>query len=150
VNYNKKWQNRAVFISVSFLLFAVSLTIIFKVFNSNIVFFYSPSEFEPSKQIDKSVRVGGLVKDGSIHYLADNETLEFIITDYRSEMTVNYRGITPTLFKEGQGTIALGKYSIDESKFYAKELLAKHDENYMPPEVYKSLNKNKSPSKENL
>jgi len=104
------------------------------------VFYFSPSELKNSKNISGVFRVGGLVKDGSIHYLEDKETLEFVITDTQSDLVIRYKGIIPALFKEGQGTVALGK--LDESGiFMAKELLAKHDENYMPPEVAKSIKK---------
>lgn len=137
---SKKWHNRALFISISAILFTVALVIIFKVFNENIIFYFSPTELKSAKQSSSLIRVGGLVKDGSIHYLDDKETLSFIITDLETELTVNYRGIIPTLFKDGQGTVALGK--LDESGiFKANELLAKHDENYMPPEVAKSIKK---------
>ncbi len=136
----KSWQNRALFIGISAILFTIGLVIIFKVFNDNIVFYFSPSELNGKKHSSGLIRVGGLVKEGSIHYLEDKETLSFIITDLEAELEVNYKGIIPTLFKDGQGTVALGQVN-ESGVFIAKELLAKHDENYMPPEVAKSIKK---------
>ncbi len=136
----KSWQNRALFIGISAILFTIGLVIIFKVFNDNIVFYFSPSELNSKKHSSGLIRVGGLVKEGSIHFLEDKETLSFIITDLEAELEVNYKGIIPTLFKNGQGTVALGQVN-ESGVFIAKELLAKHDENYMPPEVAKSIKK---------
>lgn len=136
----KSWQNRALFIGISAILFTIGLVIIFKVFNDNIVFYFSPSELNSKKHSSGLIRVGGLVKEGSIHYLEDKETLSFIITDLEAELEVHYKGIIPTLFKDGQGTVALGQLN-ESGVFIAKELLAKHDENYMPPEVAKSIKK---------
>jgi cytochrome c-type biogenesis protein CcmE len=136
----KKWQNRAAFIGITAILLSISLIIIFKVFNENIVFYFSPTELKSAKNSSGLIRVGGLVKDDSISYADNKETLSFIITDLESELTIHYKGIIPNLFKEGQGTVVLGK--LDENGiFQASELLAKHDENYMPPEVAKSIKK---------
>ncbi len=134
----KKWQTRATFIGITAVLFTIALIIIFKVFNDNIVFYFSPTELRQNKNQHNLVRVGGLVKDRSISYLNDKETLSFVLTDLESELTVHYKGIIPNLFKEGQGTVVLGKLN-DDGIFQAAELLAKHDENYMPPEVAKSI-----------
>lgn len=135
---NKKWQNRAVFLGVSSLLFTIAIIIILKVFNDNIVFYFSPSELS-KVQRNSFVRVGGVVKDGSVKYTQD-DFLEFEITDYSADLKIRYKGIVPNLFKEGQGTVAYGQLQ-DNGVFFADELLAKHDENYMPPEVAKSLKK---------
>jgi cytochrome c-type biogenesis protein CcmE len=136
---SKKWQNRALFLGVSSLLIIVAMVIILKVFNDNIVFFYSPSELAKKGQITSFIRVGGMVKQGSVDYLTD-DTLEFTITDFENDLVIRYKGILPNLFKEGQGTVAYGRLG-EGGVFIAEELLAKHDENYMPPEVAKTLNK---------
>lgn len=139
MSIRKKWQNRAVFLGVSSILFVVAIIIILKVFDDNIVFYYSPSELHKVDGSNSYIRVGGVVKDGSVHYV-EGDVLEFIITDYKMDLTIRYRGIVPNLFKEGQGTVAYGKL-VNDNFFQAEELLAKHDENYMPPEVAKALDK---------
>lgn len=98
--------------------------------NDNIVFFYPPSEISKIKKNSK-VRVGGIVKNGSITREEDNK-IRFIITDYSEELEIIYQGILPALFREGQGIVAEGTLQPARS-FLAKKLLAKHDENYMPP-----------------
>ena len=100
--------------------------------NDNIVFFYPPSEISKIKKNSK-VRVGGIVKNGSITREEDNK-IRFIITDYSEELEIIYQGILPALFREGQGIVAEGTLQPARS-FLAKKLLAKHDENYMPPQI---------------
>jgi len=106
----------------------------------NIVYFLSPTEIYKSQNItfDKKIRVGGLVKEDSI---STNETsINFIITDLKNEIVVSYNGLVPNLFSEGKGVVAEGKLK-DKKYFIADKILAKHDENYMPPEVSKALEK---------
>lgn len=138
----KKWQSRLIAFSVSAILISIGLSIILKVFNDNIVFFYSPSELKLKhhKVKESFFRVGGLVKDGSVVSGSNSNSLEFIITDLESELLIVYHGSIPSLFKEGQGVVAYGKLNHD-GKFLAQEILAKHDENYMPREVQNSLKK---------
>ncbi len=131
-------QKRLIFVAGIFLISIISLIFILKNFQNNIVFFFSPSEIDKIRSSHVSVRVGGMIKKDSIKKI-DALTTEFIITDYNNELTINYRGILPDLFREEQGVVAKGKINIAENKFYSNELLVKHDENYMPPEIAKDL-----------
>jgi cytochrome c-type biogenesis protein CcmE len=105
----------------------------------NIVFFYPPSEVYKISYDDNKVRVGGIVKEGSIQKISGAK-ISFIITDNIAEMEIIFDGIVPALFREKQGIVAEGKL-ISEKSFLAKKLLAKHDENYMPPEIVNSIKK---------
>ena len=108
-------------------------------FNQNLMYFYSPSEvLAGDAPKDHMFRVGGLVSDGSVQRLANDLTVSFDVTDQLKSVTVEYTGILPDLFREGQGIIAHGKLR-DDGVFVADEVLAKHDENYMPPEVADAL-----------
>lgn len=104
-------------------------------FNQNLMFFFSPSQVQAGEApVDRSFRVGGMVKDNSLKRHDDGLTVEFIVHDNAQEVPIAYKGILPDLFREGQGIVAQGKLNSD-GKFIADEVLAKHDENYMPPEV---------------
>ena len=123
---------------------ATSIYLILWALRDNIVFFYSPSEIQQKinlKEIDEmsKLRLGGMVKESSIEQL-NNGSINFIITDFDREMVVFYKGIIPDLFKEQQGVIAEGSIN-NEGIFIANSILAKHDENYMPPEVQDTLKK---------
>jgi len=107
-------------------------------FEDNIVFFYSPSDLAAKPPGDRSVRIGGLVEEGSVEKAAEGLTVRFRVTDLAQSMPVTYTGIVPDLFREGQGVVAEGKLGPD-GVFVARELLARHDENYMPPEVADAL-----------
>ena len=132
----KRWHKRIIFLCVIFIFLSAALFFILTAFRDNIVFFFSPSELLLKKQVAaKDLRLGGIVKADSINI--KNNKLEFIITDFEKEIPVEYDGVIPLLFKEESGTVALGRFK--NGKFYAKELLAKHDENYMPKEVADSL-----------
>jgi cytochrome c-type biogenesis protein CcmE len=111
-------------------------------FKSQIVFFYSPSELKSIKEMGREIRIGGLIKENTIKKI-DALTSEFVITDLSQEVKVTYSGILPDLFREKQGIVAKGSFNFDKNKFYAKNLLVKHDEKYMPPEVAKSLGEEK-------
>jgi cytochrome c-type biogenesis protein CcmE len=115
------------------------VALVLSAFQSNLVFFFSPTQVAAGQAPrGKSFRVGGLVKAGSIVRESDGVTLRFVMTDMEREMTVAYKGILPDLFREGKGAVAQGK--LDEGGvFVASEVLAKHDENYMPPEAAKAL-----------
>jgi cytochrome c-type biogenesis protein CcmE len=104
----------------------------------NLVFFYSPSDLQIQRVGDRNFRLGGLVEQGSFKRLPDGRTIEFRVTDNASTIAVTYAGIVPDLFREGQGVIAEGQLRPD-GIFVAREVLAKHDENYMPPEVADAL-----------
>ena len=107
--------------------------------NSNIALYISPTDVAAGKAPkDKVFRIGGLVKEGSLKRQADGVTVSFVVTDTDQDLTVNYKGILPDLFKEGKGVVAQGKLG-GEGSFVANEVLAKHDENYMPPEAAKAV-----------
>ena len=117
---------------------AIVIFIILRSLEENVVYFFSPTEIYNKTNItfDKTIRIGGLVKMNSI---SKNETsISFIITDLKKEIIVSYEGIVPNLFSEGKGVVAEGKLK-DKKYFVASKILAKHDENYMPPEVSKAL-----------
>lgn len=107
--------------------------------NSNIALYISPTDVAAGKAPQgKLFRIGGLVKEGSLAREADGVTIRFIVTDTDKDLTVNYKGILPDLFKEGKGVVAQGKLA-ENGTFTASEVLAKHDENYMPPEAAKAV-----------
>ncbi len=136
---NQKKRKRILFVGLAFLISIISLILIITNFKNNIVFFYSPSEL---KQIQitpqKIIRVGGLIKSGSIKQDIDLGLI-FTITDNETDLDISFNGIKPDLFRENQGMVAKGRLDIKNNIFKADELLAKHDEKYMPPEVKKSL-----------
>ncbi|HYC02913.1 MAG TPA: cytochrome c maturation protein CcmE [Azospirillaceae bacterium] len=107
-------------------------------FEENIVFFYSPSDLQVKPPGERNVRIGGLVEEGSVTKAPEGMTVTFRVTDMAQSVPVTYTGIVPDLFREGQGVIAEGKLGAD-GVFVARELLARHDENYMPPEVADAL-----------
>jgi len=110
-----------------------------KAFNENLMFFYTPSAIKAGEAPQgRSIRVGGLVTNGSVKRQSDGLTVEFDVTDNAETVTVQYTGILPDLFREGQGIVALGRLQ-PNMRFVADEVLAKHDENYMPPEVADAL-----------
>lgn len=122
-------------------LVAVAAALVLNAFQGNVVFFFSPSEVAARKApIDKTFRVGGMVEKGSLKRRADGLTVEFIVTDTAKTIPVVYTGILPDLFKEGKGVVTQGKLGPD-GVFHASEVLAKHDENYMPPEAAHALSK---------
>ena len=123
------------------LLTIAVVVLVLKTLEDNIMYFYSPSEVKESSNIilNNNIRIGGMVKDGSVK--ADEKEIKFIVTDYKNEIIVSYKGTVPALFAEGKGVVAEGKLQ-DKKFFLAKRILAKHDENYMPPEIKESLNNN--------
>ena len=115
------------------------MTLVLRAFNSNLVFFFTPSEVAENKApTDRTFRIGGLVSAGSIKRQPDGLTVAFDVTDTAKTIPVSYKGILPDLFKEGKGVVAQGKIGPD-GVFRAAEVLAKHDENYMPPEAAEAL-----------
>jgi cytochrome c-type biogenesis protein CcmE len=118
---------------------AIAATLILTAFEKNLLYFYSPTQIIAGEApTERSFRVGGLVLDGSVDRDPDSLQVSFVLTDTVNEITVTYNGILPDLFREGQGIVANGKLEIDNT-FKAEEVLAKHDENYMPPEVAQAL-----------
>tara|TARA_E500000331_G_C17226242_1_gene700445 strand:+ start:1116 stop:1493 length:378 start_codon:yes stop_codon:yes gene_type:complete len=118
----------------------IALFFVLKALEERIVFFYSPSELLQKKSISKNlIRVGGLVLKDSINYNSNGLEVTFFVTDKKKKLKISYEGILPDLFREGQGVVVEGKIGIDKEIFYADKVLAKHDENYMPPEVKKII-----------
>ncbi len=118
---------------------AVATVLGLTAFEENLLYFYSPTQVKAGEAPQQhSFRVGGLVVDGSVNRAPDSLTIEFDVTDNTETMTIEYTGILPDLFREGQGIVAMGSLQAD-GRFVAQEVLAKHDENYMPPEVADAL-----------
>ena len=140
---SKKARSRIVVLTFSLVLAIVLVFVVLKSLEENVVYFFSPTEIYNKENIsfNKKIRVGGLVKEGSI---TNNQTsVNFIVTDLNNEIIVSYSGSLPNLFSEGKGVVAEGKLK-DKKYFIADKILAKHDENYMPPEVSKALEKAKN------
>lgn len=115
--------------------------LVLNAFNSNLVFFLSPTEVAAGKApADRTFRIGGLVEEGSVQRQPDGVTVRFVVTDTAKSLPVLYKGILPDLFREGKGVVAQGKIGPD-GIFVAAEVLAKHDENYMPPEAKQAVEK---------
>jgi cytochrome c-type biogenesis protein CcmE len=115
------------------------VTLVLNAFQSNLVFFFSPTQVAAGEAPKgKAFRIGGMVKADSIRRAADGVTLRFVVTDTEQDIAVTYKGILPDLFKEGKGAVAQGKLG-DDGVFVASEVLAKHDENYMPPEAAQAV-----------
>jgi len=135
--YGKKVKLRFIFLV---LILASAILIVFLILQSlkeNVVYFQSPSEIKTLVEIDnKKIRVGGMVKEQSV-FINSNE-VNFIITDFKNEINVIYSGAVPNLFEEGKGIVAEG-FLKDKNYFLATKILAKHDENYMPPEVKEAI-----------
>ena len=139
--YGKKVKLRILFLSFIFITIALSVFLIIKSLEENVIYFISPSEIKSLAAIDnaKEIRVGGMVKENSVQ-ISQNK-ISFIITDFKNEINVSFSGSVPNLFDEGKGVVAEG-FLKDRNFLNAKKILAKHDENYMPPEVKKALEKN--------
>ena len=137
---SKKTRSRIVILILLILTTIVVVFVVLKSLEENIVYFFSPTEIYNKENIsfDKKIRIGGLVKEDSV---SNNQTsVNFIVTDLKNEIIVTYNGSLPNLFSEGKGVVAEGKLK-DKKYFIADKILAKHDENYMPPEVSKVLEK---------
>ena len=140
---SKKARSRIAILTFLLVLAIVVVFVVLKSLEENIVYFFSPTEIYNKENIsfNKKIRVGGLVKEGSI---TNNQmSVNFIVTDLNNEIIVSYSGLLPNLFSEGKGVVAEGKLK-DKKYFIADKILAKHDENYMPPEVSKALEKAKN------
>ena len=137
---SKKVKARIVFLSLLLVSATIIIFLILKSLEENVVYFFSPSEIYDKSNIslNEKIRIGGLVKENSI--IKNHTSIRFIITDLKREIIVSYDGLVPNLFSEGKGVVAEGKLK-DKKYFIADEILAKHDENYMPPEVSKALEK---------
>ena len=138
--YGRKVKLRVLFLILVFLSLSLSIFLILKSLEENVVYFKSPSDVKLIVELDdKKIRVGGMVKKNSIK-ISNNE-VNFVITDFKNEINVTYLGVIPNLFSEEKGVVAEG-YLKDRNFFEASKILAKHDENYMPPEVKKALEEN--------
>ena len=135
--YGRKVKLRFFFILLILITLSLSIFLILKSLEENVIYFQSPSEIKVLAEVKKNkIRVGGMVKNNSIS--VQSEELKFIITDFKNEIMVTYSGVVPNLFAEGKGVVAEG-YLKDKNFFLATKILAKHDENYMPPEVKEAL-----------
>ena len=135
----KTRHKRLALIAGGLAVLGLIVALVLNAFQSNLVFFFSPTQVAAGEAPKgKAFRVGGLVKDQSLRRDADGVTLRFVITDIENDVTVAYKGILPDIFREGKGAVAQGKLG-DDGLFVASEVLAKHDENYMPPEAAQAL-----------
>ena len=137
----KKVRLRILYLILSIIALTIVVFIIIKSLEENIVYFFSPTEIYNKENVsfNQKIRVGGLVKKGSL--IKKGNSVNFIITDFKNEIFVSFSGSIPNLFSEGKGVVAEGKLE-DKKYFIADKILAKHDENYMPPEVKEALKKN--------
>ena len=135
--YGRKVKLRFFFVTLILLTLSLTVFLILKSLEENVIYFQSPSEIKVLADIEKKkIRVGGMVKENSISI--DSGEIKFIITDFKNEINVVYTGVIPNLFAEKKGVVAEG-YLKDKNYFLATKILAKHDENYMPPEVKEAL-----------
>jgi cytochrome c-type biogenesis protein CcmE len=139
---SRKVKLRITILTLFLIVAAVLVVFVLKSLEENVVYFFSPTEVNDKENIsfNKTIRIGGLVKKNSIN--KKNNSINFVITDLNNEIVVSYSGSVPNLFSEEKGVVAEGKLK-DKKYFIAEKILAKHDENYMPPEVSKALEKTK-------
>ncbi|WP_431478626.1 cytochrome c maturation protein CcmE [Massilia eburnea] len=131
-------QKRLLLLAVSLLALGAAAALVLSAFQKNMVFFYSPAQVAAGDAPQhRSFRIGGMVQKGSVRREADGLSVQFIVTDLARTIPVRYKGILPDLFREGKGVVAQGRLA--GGLFVADEVLAKHDENYMPPEAAKAL-----------
>ena len=131
--YGRKVKLRFFFVSLILITVVLSVFLIIKSLEENVVFFKSPTEIKALSEInEKKIRIGGMVKKDSISIIS--KEINFVVTDFKNEINVVYSGVVPNLFSEEKGVVAEG-YLKDKNFFLATKILAKHDENYMPPEV---------------
>ena len=137
----KPRHKRFLFIGAGVAGLGLAAGLVLSAFNKNLVFFFTPSQVVAKEApVGRSFRIGGLVETGSVKRNPDGVTVSFVVTDTANRMPVEFRGALPDLFKEGKGVVAQGKLT-DTGLFQASEVLAKHDENYMPPEAAEAVKK---------
>jgi cytochrome c-type biogenesis protein CcmE len=118
----------------------LAVVLVLQAFNQNLVFFFTPTQVAANEApAHRAFRVGGMVETGSVKRQPDGVTVQFVVTDTAKRVTVTYKGVLPDLFKEGKGVVAQGR--LENGQFVASEVLAKHDENYMPPEAADAVKK---------
>jgi cytochrome c-type biogenesis protein CcmE len=139
----KRRHKRIAFIFAGLVGLSIAAYLVASAFRNNLVFFFSPTQVAAKEApIDRTFRIGGLVQEGTLQRDSDGLTVRFTVTDTAASIPVVYKGILPDLFKEGKGCVAQGKIGAD-GVFQADQVLAKHDENYMPPEAGKAIDKAK-------
>lgn len=137
----KTRHKRMILIAAGLATLGLAAWLVLSAFQKNMVFFFTPTQvFAGEAPKGRSFRIGGMVEEGSIQRQADGVTVAFVVTDKVQKIPATYKGILPDLFKEGKGVVAQGKLG-EDGKFVAEEVLAKHDENYMPPEAAYALEK---------
>ncbi|MDR0736402.1 MAG: cytochrome c maturation protein CcmE [Zoogloeaceae bacterium] len=137
----KARHQRLLLIAAALVALGLVAVLVFSALKENVAFFHSPADIEAGKAPkDRIFRVGGLVETGSLRRQEDGVSVSFIVTDSVARIPVHYKGILPNLFSEGKGVVAQGRLT-DDGVFVAQEVLAKHDENYMPPEAAQALQK---------
>ena len=143
----KRRHKRIVFIVTSLAALGLAAWLVLGAFRNNLVFFFSPTQVQAKEApVGRTFRIGGLVENGSLKRDTDGLTIRFVVTDTATNLPVVYKGILPDLFKEGRGCVAQGKIGPD-GVFYADQVMAKHDENYMPPEAARALDQAKDMEK---
>ena len=139
----KRRHKRKAFIVIALASLSVAAYLVASAFRNNLVFFFSPTQVAAKEApINRTFRIGGLVQEGTLKRESDGLTVKFTVTDTAQSIPVVYKGILPDLFKEGRGCVAQGKLNAD-GVFQAEQVLAKHDENYMPPEAGQAIDKAK-------
>lgn len=137
-------QRRMVLISAVLAGVALSIGLALRAFEQNLLYFFSPTQIMAGEApVDRVFRLGGLVEDGSVAREAGSLTVNFVVTDHAHSIPVSYTGVLPDLFQEGKGVVTRGRLG-ENGRFAAEEVLAKHDENYMPPEVSEALERGRA------
>lgn len=143
----KRRHKRIIFICAALVAIGLATFLVLGAFRENLVFFFSPTQVAAKEApVNKTFRIGGLVGEGTLKRDPDGLTVRFTVTDTANSIPVVYKGILPDLFKEGRGCVAQGRVNTD-GVFYADTIMAKHDENYMPPEAAQALDKAKDMEK---
>ena len=143
----KKRHKRIAFIVCSLAALGLAAGLVLSAFRNNLVFFFSPTQIATKEApVGRTFRIGGLVQNGTLKRESDGLTVHFTVTDTANTIPVVYKGILPDLFKEGRGCVAQGRVGTD-GVFYADQIMAKHDENYMPPEAARALDQAKDMEK---
>jgi len=143
----KRRHKRIIFICCSLVALGLATWLVLGAFRNNLVFFFSPTQVAAKEApVGRTFRIGGLVQEGTLKRDSDGLTIRFVVTDTANTIPVAYKGILPDLFKEGRGCVAQGRVGSD-GVFYADQIMAKHDENYMPPEAAKALQEGKDINK---
>lgn len=144
ITLSKTHKKRLILVILLVLGISATVALGITAFQENMLYYFSPTQIMAGEApISHSIRVGGMVAANTVKRASDTLRVQFDVTDYKNTLTIYYEGILPDLFREGQGIVAIGKMQ-ENGSFLASEVLAKHDENYMPPEVAASLKENKA------